>query len=609
MKKIVLWGIALLFCLIVIPLGAFAAHEWYGRPFFINNFFNRFALKIALDSPETLTSLKVLEQFGIDGHNGELDDASPESTDEFFKFISSEYEVLKTYSNEELTKEEKLSKRIAEYLFQFAKEAEEFKYHNYPVNQLFGVQNGFPTFMESQHQINDLKDAEYYVSRLHKLPRKFSQVVRGLKLRTENGIIPPQFVIERVVEEMQGFTETKVEENILYASLKEKLEKVEGIAQEDRDEILAKAKLVINEEVYPAYIELTRYFSGLSDKADHRDGFWKLPNGEKAYRLALKLFTSTDYSPDYLHNVGIQEVARIQAEILEILQAEGFDTTEGFTQSMKALSEQERFFYPDSDEGRQQILDDYQTIIDEIDAGLASAFNVRPTAKVKVERIPEFKEKTSPGAYYNAPSLDGSRPGIFYANLYDIKATPKYSMRTLAYHEAIPGHHFQITVAQELEGLPIFRRFSPFTAYVEGWALYAERLAWELGFQDNPYDNIGRLQAELFRAVRLVVDTGIHAKRWTRDEAITYMIKNTGMAESDVVAEIERYIVMPGQACAYKVGMIKILELRAKAKESLGDRFDLAEFHDVVLKNGAVPLDILGELVDEYIESKAYLSE
>lgn len=228
---------------------------------------------------------------------------------------------------------------------------------------------------------------------------------------------------------------------------------------------------------------------------------------------------------------------------------------------------------------------------------------------MEVKRIPEFKEKTSPGAYYMQPSLDGTRPGRFYANLYDIKATPKFGMRTLAAHEGIPGHHFQIAIAMELEGMPLLRRFAPFTAYVEGWALYAERVTWELGLMPSHADNIGRLTAELFRAVRLVVDTGIHHKRWTREEAIDYMLANTGMAESDVIAEIERYIVLPGQATAYKVGMMKILELRKKAMAGLGDKFDLRDFHDVVLKNGAVPLDVLERLVDEYIEAGGVQSE
>jgi uncharacterized protein (DUF885 family) len=288
--------------------------------------------------------------------------------------------------------------------------------------------------------------------------------------------------------------------------------------------------------------------------------------------------------------------------MMEIFAAEGVDVSQGYTLAMEEYSSRPEFYYEDSDEGREQILKDYQTILDEFDAGLDAAFNIRPKAGMEVVRVPQFKEETSPGAYYQRPAIDGSRPGRFFANLYDIKATPKFGMRTLAVHEGIPGHHFQIAIAMELEGMPLIRRFAPFTAYTEGWALYAERVAWEQGLLPTPADNIGRLGAELFRAVRLVVDTGIHNQHWTREEAISYMAVNTGMAESDVVAEIERYIVMPGQATAYKVGMMKILELRQRSMDALGDKFDLREFHDVILKNGAVPLDILERIVDNYIE-------
>ena len=599
-KKILFWFFSILLIALVV-VGSFIAHEWNAKPVFINNFFNRFALKIVLDSPETLSSLHFLESMGINGHNADLDDASPQSTEDFFAFMSSERAVLASYDDDSLTEDELMSKRIASYLLDFVEESKEFKYHNYPVNQLFGVQNGFPTFMQSQHQINNIEEAEYYVERLKKLPRKFSQVLQGLKIRTQNGILPPKFVMARVIEEMSKFSETQVEENILYQSCETKLDKLDGIDASERQRLLNRVKESIVSDVYPAYVELTRYFEGLGDKATTDDGFWKLPNGDKAYRLALKFFTTTDYTPDYIHNVGLKEVERIQHEILEVLASEGVETELGFEKAIASMADDERFYYPDNEEGRKQILKDYQKIIDEIDAGMDKAFRVKAKAGVKVERIPKFKEETSPGAYYHGPALDGSRPGVFYANLFDIKATPKYSMRTLAYHEAIPGHHFQISVAQELEDIPLFRKFAPFTAYVEGWALYAERVAWELGFQDNPYDNIGRLQAELFRGVRLVVDTGIHAKRWTREKAIEYMIKNTGMVESDVISEIERYIVMPGQACAYKVGMMKMLELRVKAKAALGDKFDIRDYHDVVLKNGAVPLDILEIFIDKYI--------
>jgi len=481
---------------------------------------------------------------------------------------------------------------------------EPFQYHSYPVNQLFGVQNGFPSFMEGQHQINDATDVENYLSRLRAVDEKFAQVLEGLKLREEKGIIPPRFVIDRVLDEMNGFISSPVEENILYSSLKEKMSKAEDISSEQQDAYLAEAQTVIGDDVNRAYKLFIDYFTTLQAKAGNDHGYWHLPDGDKVYANALRFFTTTDMTADEIHNLGLKEVERIQGEMLAILAGEGYDVSQGFSNAMDALAADPSHYYEDSDEGREQILKDYQTILDEIDAGISDAFRIRPEAGMEVVRIPEFKEKTAPGAYYQQPAIDGSRPGRFYANLYDIKATPKYSMRTLAYHEGIPGHHFQVALAMELEGMPFIRKMSPFTAYTEGWALYSEYLAWEMGFQDNPLDNLGRLQAELFRAVRLVVDTGIHDKRWTREEAIDYMVRNTGMALSDVTSEIERYIVMPGQATSYKVGMIKILEIREKAKQALGDKFDLRDFHDVVLKNGAVPLAILEELVDEYIAEK-----
>jgi len=271
---------------------------------------------------------------------------------------------------------------------------------------------------------------------------------------------------------------------------------------------------------------------------------------------------------------------------------------------VQMLAKKPEQVFANTPQGKQDMLKQYQAILDEVNSGLGAAFGVRPRLGVKVERVPEFAEKTAPGAYYEPGSFDGSRPGVFYANLRDTAETPKWAMRTLAYHEGIPGHHFQVSVAQEISGLPFFRRVLPFTAYVEGWALYAERLAWELGFEKDPLDNLGRLRDEMMRAVRLVVDTGIHYKHWTREQAIAYMMDNTGMAESDVTAEIERYFVDPGQALAYKVGMLKILELREKAKAELGDKFVLAQFHDQVLTNGALPLELLQRVIDDWIAAQ-----
>ena len=600
-KKIFKWlGIILL--TIIVLGGSFAAYEWHAdKPMRFRSFVDREVLKMAFQSPETLTSLGFLESLGISGHNAELDDASLAKADELFVKLKTVHQTMNAYDDDSLSEPDRLSKEIALYLLDFAKDSEQYRYHSYPVNQLFGIQNGYPSFMEAQHQVNSVDDAENYLSRLKKVKLKFTQELEGIKLREEKGIIPPAFVIERVLEEMNNFVNKPIEENILYTSLAKKMSESESITADEQADLLTKAKANIDTFVHPAYQQLIDYFTYLQAKATTDDGFWRLPEGDKAYASALRFFTTTDYTPQYIHDIGLKEVERIQTEILAILAEQNYDVSQGFTAAIEHLAAQENFYYEDSDAGRKQILQDYQIILDEIDAGIESAFRIRPKAGMEVVRIPEFKEKTAPGAYYQQPAIDGSRPGRFFANLYDIKATPKYAMRTLAYHEGIPGHHFQIAVAMELEGLPLFRMFSPFTAYVEGWALYSEYLAWEMGFQDDPFDNIGRLQAELFRAVRLVVDTGIHYKRWTRQQAIDYMKVNTGMALTDVVSEIERYIVMPGQATSYKVGMMKILALREKAKIALGDKFDLRDFHDVVLKNGAVPLDILERFIDRYI--------
>jgi len=601
-KKIMKW-LGLTLAVILVLGGAFITHSWYFKPVNINIFFARAFLQVALESPEMLSSIHVLEQFGIKGHNAQLDDDSMAAGDRLFDHLKQSHETLLSYADEDLSEADAMSKRVAMNLMDSLLQAEKFRFHNYPVNQLFGVQNGFPSFMESTHQIHSVRDAEDYVSRLSQVGRKFGQVLDGLHHRETLGILPPQFVVTKVLEEMRAFIATPAEEGILMVSLTDKMKQAD-LPQDDQQRIAHEARNQIETTVYPAYEGLIVYFEVLDDKVSENNGVWALPDGDELYRLAMKLFTTTDYSAEYLHDFGLSEVERLQTEILGILEAEGWDVSQGFHAAISEMAEDSRFYYSDSGEGRDQILADYRAILDEISVGLEPYFDVMPESDVEVDRIPEFKEKTSPGAYYQPPAMDGSRPGVFYANLYDIKATPRYGMRTLAYHEGIPGHHFQLAIQQQQDHLPFFRRIIPSIAYTEGWALYAEQLAWELGFQDDPYDNIGRLQGELFRAVRLVVDTGIHYKRWNREQAVEYMIANTGITESDVVAEIERYFVMPAQALAYKVGMTKILELRDLARAELGDRFDIREFHNVVLTNGSLPLDILEDLVKQYIAAK-----
>ncbi len=575
---------------------------WF-KPFNINHFYDRVFFQFALERPEMLTQIHMLERFGITFHQSKLDDASQAASDEQLESLRKSLATLNSYDRSKLSYDQALSYDVFQWFMTNAEQnADRWRFHNYPVNQLFGVQNNFPSFMESAHQVTSKSEAEDYISRLSKLGIKFKQVMEGLKIREEKGIIPPTFVIDKVLSEMKAFVATAPQENILYKSLASKMTKAGKFSEQDQSKILGQAEQQIVQTIYPAYQGYIDYFSALRAKSNNDAGVWKMPDGDEFYAHALESQTSLKVQPETLHQLGLDEVARIQAEMRSILAKEGYDIRLPVGELMASLGEEARFQYPDTDEGRQQILLDYQKIIDEVSTGLGQYFSVQPTASVKVERIPAFKEKTAPGAYYNGPAMDGSRPGVFYANLYDIKATEKFGMRTLAYHEAVPGHHFQISIAQEAKGLPLFRRMAPFTSFSEGWALYAERVAWEAGFQTDPFDNLGRLQAELFRSVRLVVDTGMHAKRWTREQAIDYMLSNTGMVESDVVAEIERYIVMPGQACAYKVGMMKFQELRARAESALGTSFDIKAFHTLVLKNGAMPLVVLDRVVQDWIE-------
>jgi uncharacterized protein (DUF885 family) len=330
-----------------------------------------------------------------------------------------------------------------------------------------------------------------------------------------------------------------------------------------------------------------------------------LPDGTAFYAAMLAQMTTTNYSAEQLHALGLSEVARITKEMQTILDAQGVKQG-SIAARVKELQQDPRYHMPNTVAGRAQFLARYQELLTEVNARMPKYFRLAPEHMPAVQRLPESLEKGGSGAQYQMAALDGSRPGVFVVNERDLNETPTWAMKTLAYHEGIPGHHFQISIAQQLKGLPYLRQLPLYTAYAEGWALYAERLAAEIGmYKDDPLGDLGRLQAEIFRAVRLVVDTGIHVKDWSREQAIQYMVENTGMSDTEVTTEIERYMANPGQACAYKVGELKILELRDRAKAAFGDKFSLKDFHAVILQNGALPLTVLEKLVDEWIARDA----
>lgn len=587
-------------------LGAAAIVQvWFFKPISIDLFFEKAFLQAVLDDPETLSQLRLLEQVGIDFHNDELTGASPARQEREAKLARDNLATLHAYDRASLDENRALSYDILDWYLQNAVEGERWMYHNYPVNQMFGVQANLPTFMVASHPITDAETARDYVARLRKFPWKMGEVLESLKLREARGVLPPRFTVDKVLVQMRGFIEAPPEQHLLYTHLAAALAKLDGLPQAARDAILADGRAAVADAVVPAYQSLIAYFETLTGKVSANHGVWALPDGDLYYAWCVKNHTTLDLSPEAVHQIGLAEVGRIEAQMDAILRAQGLTAGSVGARAAK-LAGDPRFLYPDTEEARAQILKDYQAIIDDVSRGLQPYFGLKPAVGVEVRRIEAFREKTAPGAHYLPPPMDRSRPGVFYANLRDVREIYKWGMRTLAYHEAVPGHHFQIAIAQTLQDVPTFRRMPLFTVYIEGWALYAEQLARELGYQNAPLDDLGRLQAEMFRAVRLVVDTGMHYKKWTREQAIAYMLDKTGQPEADVVAEIERYLVAPGQALAYKTGMMKLVELRERMRQARGAAFDLKGFHDLVLGGGPMPLPVLEKRVEQVLARHPY---
>jgi uncharacterized protein (DUF885 family) len=485
----------------------------------------------------------------------------------------------------------------------------QYRFHNYPVNQMYGWHSSVPTFLINIHRIDSLQDAEAYIARLNGVDEQADQVIKNLQVRADMGIVAPKFVYPLVLDACRKvltgrpFDESGTDNPVL-ADFTKKVAGLKDVDQPTRDRLLEDAKNALLNAFQPAYQKLIAYLEAQEKIATHDVGAWRFPNGKDFYELALQKTTTTNLSPDEIHDIGLKEMARIHGEMRSIMQRVKF---KGDLQAFfKFMRTDPQFYLPQTEEGQAEYLRRATQIIDTMRGRLDELFLTKPKADVVVKAVEKFREKSAGKAFYQRPAPDGSRPGMFYVNLADMKSTPIYELEGLAYHEGIPGHHMQIAIAQELQGLPKFRTLgSHYTAFSEGWGLYTELIPKEMGFYQDPYSDFGRLALELWRAARLVVDTGLHHKRWSRQQAIDYLIKNTPNAPEDCVEAINRYIVSPSQATAYKIGMLKILELREKAKKQLGAKFDIRQFHDVVLTNGPIPLDVLEELVDRWVKSKS----
>ncbi|MBT3831833.1 MAG: DUF885 family protein [Gammaproteobacteria bacterium] len=506
-----------------------------------------------------------------------------------------------------------LNLRLYEQELDSALEEFKWRYHRYPISHMTGIHTGVVTVLIRLHRIEGVEDARDYISRLQGVRELFDQLICGLQTRAEMGIIAPTFVYQQAVESLQQiivgrpFENAGSADNPLMADFSRKLEKLD-IRKEQKKQLQSEAEQALLESVGPAYQKLIAVLNDLQRQSEVEGGAWTLPQGQAFYRHALHQTTTTKMDADSIHRLGLSEVERIHGEMKVLIKQAGYqgDLPEFFAH----IQAEPTLFYPQTEEGKRAYIEEAMRVISEIKVRLPEVFNVVPIAEIMVKPVEPFREKASVGiAFYQPGAADGSRPGVFYANTYDMSAMPKYSLPTFAYHEGIPGHHMQVSIAQELDNVPQFRRAASYVSYAEGWGLYAELLPKEMGLYVDFYTDFGRLSAELLRACRLVVDTGLHDKRWSREKAINYLMANSSMERVKATKAVERYLVLPSQATAYKIGMLKILELRRKAKHQLGNQFDIREFHDVVLSNGALPLNFLEEMVDRWIVQRLVATE
>ena len=579
----------------------------WGKPFTINLLANRQALEFLMRNPELFTEVGIVDGSILDRHSGKLAPYTIQQRDAGYAQLERFLREVHWFDRAGLARQDQITYDILIDQYQSGLAPRRFPWlpadlSTYAISPMSGAQVQLTNFMETLHIVNNEKTARNYVARLETMGGKLDEITAEMRRQSRAGVILPPMLIERSLTVIHDTIAPAATENPLVTTFVARMSRVKSLDPTRQHALEQQAAAAVRAGVYPAYERMRAALVALEPAAaGQAAGVGRLPDGAAYYATVLRQQTTTDYTPEQIHALGLSEVARISAGMDTLLRTQGL-AAGSVGERMAALGKDPRFLFPNDDDGRRQALARFQQILDEVSARMPKYFRTQPAGRLTVERVPEGLEKGSSGAYYLPASMDGSRPGAFFANLRDMTELPQSEMKTLAYHEGIPGHHFQISIAHGLKGLPLIRQQPIYSAYAEGWALYAEQLAAEIGmYKDDPWGDLGRLQLELLRAARLVVDTGLHARDWSRAQAIDYMVNTTGLARGEVTSEVERYMADPGQACAYKVGELKILALRAKARAALGARFDLKDFHAVVLENGGVPLTLLEQLVDEWI--------
>jgi uncharacterized protein (DUF885 family) len=545
-----------------------------------------------------------------DNDYGRLDDFSEAAERRDFEADMAALAAMKSrFDPATLSADSRLSYQLFEKQMERRRAAWPFRGNGYVFDQMNGLQSQLPAFLINIHRVSTRGDADAYVSRLRGVPTLMDEAIRRSNQAAARGVQPPRWVYPYVVSDARnvitGAPFGPGPDAPLYADLKAKVAALQT-PQAEKDTVLKAGAEALTGSVKPAYERLIAALTSQEKSAGTVDGVWRFSDGAAFYAERLKNYTTTDLTADQIHQVGLDNVARLHREIQGIMAAVGF--TGSLQDFFRVMRTDARFYAPNDQSGRDRYLAETEKAKQAVSAKLPQWFSVLPQAPLVVKPVEPFREKSAGKAFYQSPAPDGSRPGTYYVNLYDMADMPMFEVEALFYHEGIPGHHLQRAIQTELKDVPPFRRFGGVTAYSEGWGLYSEKLAKDMGLYTDPYRDFGRLQLELHRAIRLVVDSGLHHKRWTREQAIKYVEDNSADAPGGIVKAIERYIVFPGQATAYMVGRLKISELRARAEQQLGPKYDVRAFHDVVLKSGPVPLDVLEQRVDAWIAATRVVS-
>ncbi len=566
----------------------------------------------AINADPELKTLLGISGDGAADTSDRLTDVSLAQREVNRRFLADNLAAIKAWKGAPLDPQQQLSDGLARWFYQAQIDLMAVPWaaawlpvggSTYAVDQLFSLPVNLPQFFDNQHAVTDVTTARHYIARLDAMGSKLDQVRANVDMQAAQGVVPPELALAGAASQFRTLLAPAPKDSLWVASLRRKLDALPAVPAAERAALIEQATVAVRDSVNPGYQRLLDRVQALQATHPGNKGMWALPHGDAYYDAALRWYTSTDLGADAIHQIGLDEVARLEksmdARLRELGLREG-SVAERITQ----MRTDPRYRYADSDAGRKELLGDIEQRLRDLDPLLPTYFGHLPPQKLVVLPVPAHMQATSPGGYYYPPAMDGSRPGTFYINLGDIESNTRWSIPTLTYHEGAPGHHFQISIGQTLTDLPLLRRSLNPSAFSEGWALYAEQLVAEAGvYKDDPAGDIGRLQAEMFRSVRLVLDTGLHRKRWTPEQAIAYMQQKTGMKASDVRIEVNRYLVQPGQASSYKMGQLRLLALRAKAQKQLGDRFDIRAFHDLVLGNGALPMTVVEQAVDAWVAS------